>query len=963
MLQGILFIILFIIAMTTSGTAQQVSAFQAYTTKDGLPSNYVMSIDEDENGFLWIGTDKGLAKFDGFKWQVFTTDDGLPGNYIIKVICTGKSSIWLGVSNKGLYHYNMGTGKATLVKTGVAPYEHQTNNNGDLFFYTFDNKYNKTGYFVNNEKPGKAQKIFAYNDSLANFTLAVDFKKQHLELIKNKKNTKHSSPLFLQNYLDWKIDTTNFTIDYYDLLRKKNDSVYTNPNSIYLLKSKNGSKPIQVFNEHNEYLHILDRENGYYLWNEKSGLYVINKNGETEKHFTEKEGLTSTMITDVKQTKNNKLLLSTLGGGLLMKLPERNARISTDRTVKSLVQRDKTIYAVSEGKLLLFNLENLTNVQEFILPEKNVQAVNVWGNDIYISTLSGYSVYNIVGSQLLRKETQYIGAGVSSVIKFGEKFYAGSYGSHIWEQDGKYQNRYEGSPLTMAVCEKLLSFSNCFAALNYEDGVQLIYPNQKYIMLTTRDGLPANAVYDVHEYKDTLWISTAKGVAAYAKGKVVKTFTVVNGIKGNRCLYSFHDNNSGYWVVTDKYLNEFKNNEFVALSSAPIIEGKDDVVQSYIYNAETNALVTGSTKRIFITQLSGIKKELNNTIPALQLVQYDNKTVSNYHSFNLPTNFSDVAFTFKPIDANPFIKPEIYYKLQGNNETYILVADSLTIKFSKLRTGDYQLYAKSINADGAESKEVLLASFKVDAPYWQKGWFLILSVLATALGLYSISALYRKQKEKKQLAEKKLEESLSKERERISKDLHDHLGTSLVTIIAQTDNIENRLLNNQPKEALEKVQQLSDQSRETVNILRETIWAVQENSHSLEEFVLRTRNFLQRVLPQKNIEWDVKTEGEISGMLTANQSLQLFRIIQEATQNIVKHADATKSEFHFIANKKELKIFIADNGKGFNTNNQLAGNGLKNIKERIAEINGTYTMDSEVNRGTAIIILLPLLNA
>lgn len=74
MLQGILFIILFIIAMTTSGTAQQVSAFQAYTTKDGLPSNYVMSIDEDENGFLWIGTDKGLAKFDGFKWQVFTTD-------------------------------------------------------------------------------------------------------------------------------------------------------------------------------------------------------------------------------------------------------------------------------------------------------------------------------------------------------------------------------------------------------------------------------------------------------------------------------------------------------------------------------------------------------------------------------------------------------------------------------------------------------------------------------------------------------------------------------------------------------------------------------------------------------------------------------------------------------------------------------------------------------------------------
>ena len=56
----------------------------------------------------------------------------------------------------------------------------------------------------------------------------------------------------------------------------------------------------------------------------------------------------------------------------------------------------------------------------------------------------------------------------------------------------------------------------------------------------------------------------------------------------------------------------------------------------------------------------------------------------------------------------------------------------------------------------------------------------------------------------------------------------------------------------------------------------------------------------------------------------------------------MKHSDATISEFHFISNKKELKIIITDNGKGFNTNNQFASNGLKNIKERIAEINGTY---------------------
>ncbi|MBP6025650.1 sensor histidine kinase [Ferruginibacter sp.] len=944
--------------MATTGIAQQVSAFQAYTTKDGLPSNYVMSIDEDENGFLWIGTDKGLAKFDGFTWQVFTTDNGLPGNYIIKVICTGKGSIWLGVSSKGLCHYNIGTGKVTLVKTGVAPYEHQTNSNGDLFFYSFEGKYNKTGYTVKNETPAKAQKIFTYNDSLANFTLAVDFRRQHLELIKNNTDNKSNNPFSLQNHLNWKIDTAGFTIDYYDLLRKLNDSVYTNPNSIFLTKSKNGSIPVRIFGPHNEYLHILESKNGYYIWDEKTGLYNINKDGKTENHYTEKDGLTNSMVTDVKQIKNNQLLLSTLGGGLFMKLPKRNARISTERAIKSLAQKDKTIYAVSEGKLLLIDLNNLTTVQEFKLPEKSVQGINVFGNDIYISTLSGYSVYNIVGNQLQKNESQYIGAGVSSVIKFGDKYYAGSYGSHIWEQAGKNQNRYEGSALTMAVSEKLLPLSNCFAALNYEDGVQFIYPNHKYILVTTKNGLPANAVYDVHEYKDTLWISTARGIAAYTNGKVVKTFTAVNGIKGNLCLFSFHDNKGNYWVVTDKYLNEYKNNQFIALSSAPIIEGKDDMVQSYTYNIETNTLVTGSLKRIFITQLNSFERELNNTVPSLQAASYDNKEITVLQSFTLPVTFTDISFTFKPAGANPFIKPEIYYKLQGSKDNYILINDSLTIHFSKLRSGNYKLYAKYINADGVESEEKLLAKFSVDAPYWQKGWFNGLSIAVAALGLFGISYLLRKRKQKKLADARLLQETLTKERERISKDLHDHLGTSLVTMIAQTDNIENKLMHNNIPDALQKVQQLSEQSRETVNVLRETIWAVQENSHSLEEFILRTRSFLQRVLPQKNIEWDVTITGELQNKLTANQSLQLFRIIQEATQNIVKHSAATKAGYIFTASENLLQVNISDNGKGFDKNKPITSNGLKNISQRINDLSGTWKIESD--KGTSIMLSVPL---
>ena len=93
--------------------AQQVSLFQSIGTQDGLPSNYIMAIEEDANGYLWLGTDKGLAKYDGFSWKTFTTDDGLPGNYIGFIKKAGTNGLWIGISDKGLYHYNFETKKAT----------------------------------------------------------------------------------------------------------------------------------------------------------------------------------------------------------------------------------------------------------------------------------------------------------------------------------------------------------------------------------------------------------------------------------------------------------------------------------------------------------------------------------------------------------------------------------------------------------------------------------------------------------------------------------------------------------------------------------------------------------------------------------------------------------------------------------------------------------------------------------
>jgi signal transduction histidine kinase len=953
--KGIVSYLLLLLSVYNSIKGQQVSVFQSVTTSNGLPSNYVFAADEDENGFLWLGTDKGLAKYDGFRWQTFTINDGLPGNYVQNVFSTGKGGLWLGFSTKGLYYYDIGLGKCQLVAADNWGYHFQRNKNGDLFFYTNVNSDNKNtiGFVCEVANPAIAKKVFEIPRGKGNEYMMTDFANKIIYY-----NPSICTAGEINTFENWKKDTVNRTDRLTGVTTKINNDIFLGIGNLIIPHDIKLETKVNQHLSQKYYLGALYTDTCTWFWNEGDGIFNVSNNGFVQT-FSEKQGLGTKLISNVHATHSGNLLISTLGNGLENMLPKGHARIDTEnKPVKSLVQKNNMVYALLENYILKIDLADPTAVAKYYHTEKNIGAINIAEDDIVISTLSGFSVYTISNNALVKKKQENISSGVSSVMKQNNHFYVGTYGigTYVYDVDLK---RYERDLLTPPVAEKLIPFSNGYASLNYEDGVQLIYENKQRENISTKEGLPGNAVYDVHEYKDTFWISTANGVAAYTQGKVVKTFTNADGLKGSRCIYSFHDAKGGYWVLTDKYLNEKVGNKFNTLTSVSITNGDDDEAFSSIYNAYNNTLVIGSLKKIFLIQLDNIERTARATQPGLSHVFFDGIKVSDSFSFELPSDYKNVSFRFNPVDANPFAKSFIYYKLQGLEDNFVDLKDSLIISFPKLRAGKYKLFAKTTNADGVESGEKLLAIFSVAAPYWQRGWFILSCTLLAAMGLFWLYYLLRKRNERKKTAALLLEQTLTKERERISKDLHDHLGSAIVTMIAQTDNIESKLMNNNQQGALVKVKELSEQSRETVNVLRETIWAVQENSHSLEEFVLRTRNFLQRVLPQKNIEWNVEVNGQLKNKLTANQSLQLFRVIQEATQNIVKHAGAANANYFFNAFQNELAIEINDNGKGFDHKVSKSNNGLNNMQQRIAEISGKFEITSDKN-GTAIKISLPL---
>ena len=189
------------------------------------------------------------------------------------------------------------------------------------------------------------------------------------------------------------------------------------------------------------------------------------------------------------------------------------------------------------------------------------------------------------------------------------------------------------------------------------------------------------------------------------------------------------------------------------------------------------------------------------------------------------------------------------------------------------------------------------------------------------------------------LAEQKEVSRLQAERLRISRELHDNIGSYLTLMSASIEQLSIQNGNNSKDgENPLKINDLQDTISMSMRELRKTVWLLNKQSVSIDEIALRIRDFF-KPLHQNGTYIFVKTEGNTEEKINEIQTTQLFRVIQEAVNNAYKYAKSNKIEIKLAATSdKKLSFSIADNGEGFNLDQSNSGNGLQNIKSRIAEL-------------------------
>ncbi|RFS18172.1 7TM-DISM domain-containing protein [Emticicia sp. C21] len=234
-------------------------------------------------------------------------------------------------------------------------------------------------------------------------------------------------------------------------------------------------------------------------------------------------------------------------------------------------------------------------------------------------------------------------------------------------------------------------------------------------------------------------------------------------------------------------------------------------------------------------------------------------------------------------------------------------------------------------------------------------------VLMFGLGLRYRQLREEKEKQARLALENKL--TLQYEKERISRDLHDSVGSQL-TIVATSLDAATYLAHKQKLEP-QKLEKINENVREAVQNLRDTIWATHQSTISLDNFDKRLRNYILNAVDDK-LEVSIQFASTNPAItISSMQAINLFRVIQEATQNILKHAQGTQINISCEQTEEKISIAIADNGRGMVEieTKSTDSYGIRNMRDRIAEIKGELRIESIANEGTTIYIELPIYTA
>lgn len=438
-------------------------------------------------------------------------------------------------------------------------------------------------------------------------------------------------------------------------------------------------------------------------------------------------------------------------------------------------------------------------------------------------------------------------------------------------------------------------------------------PTRGPTMFTIKNGLPSNRILGMLPYKDKNWIFTGHGIASLdIDSWVARPFTHQDGLLETEFIC--------------RPIQDPVTKEITALTDNYVVQFHPDSI--------------GGTKVPPPVQLLSLE-HFGNLIPYDSLESLGNRFTVPYSSNAITVEFASLDYL-----ANSGIL--YHYRLKGHHEDWINNRNSRVVRIADLPGGDYQLEVRARNRSGRWNEPKVILSIHVTTPFWKTIWFAALC-LVIAVG---ISYLIYRSRLNRIMA-------IVDIRSRISRNLHDEIGSSLtsISILSQILMVKHGEEDADSKELLDKI---SSHAASTMASMDDIIWTINPKNDTGDHLLVRLRQIGGELLEPKGIEAKMEFSEAINDIqFNVDQRWNLTMVYKESLNNAVKYADCEAVACTLKKEGRWIVLTVTDNGIGFDPEAPTHRNGLKNMRERAEALKGKILIRSKPGEGTRIELRFP----
>ena len=492
------------------------------------------------------------------------------------------------------------------------------------------------------------------------------------------------------------------------------------------------------------------------------------------------------------------------------------------------------------------------------------------------------------------------------------------------------------------------------------------------------DAESEHAVADVRAlYRDrqgALWIATGgDGLVRLAKGQFTQ-WTTHEGLSSDEISGLAEDANSVIWMTSDDGIMGCSKAELENVAAGKQQRllcrqlGVDDGLEDAACSGSGQSAITHSADgRLWFCNMRAVCSFAPNartTFPPLAVtdeIQVDGVTYSG-PEIRLPASASRFEFHFTSAEFGDPKQLFFRYRLDGIDKDWVDGGNERVAYYSKLPAGQYQFRAMVGRSQQGWQTPTAPINIEIVPLWWQR-----LSVhIAGVVALVALIAggVWFKERAKLRRWRERIEaqQVLENERRRIARDLHDDLGAQMTEIV-----LVGELAKRGEQSVTELKVQMGDMTRMTrrlVTAMQEVVWTVNPRNDSVPKLAAYLCEYIERFLSATEISHRLDLQDELPEYpLPAQVRHDVFLAFKEAVNNAVKHSGAKKIQLGIRAENGLLKIVLEDDGRGFDPENlpaNYSGNGLQNIRSRLEAASGQAQVISQIGRGTTVIFEFPI---